>query len=146
VGRREGVLVEGLDVSLDKLGDAARRIVVRAIDDSRRREHASLGTEHLALAFAEVEWDRFAEIMGELDLDTRAIMRALEDDMRTRPGDGGRGVVVSPAVRVTLKLALHHAARAGRASIGPIDLFLVLLDEKDSGLAFFDAMASSPRC
>jgi len=55
--------------------------------------------------------------------------------MRTRPGDGGRGVVVSPAVRVTLKLALHHAARAGRASIGPIDLFLVLLDEKDSGLA-----------
>ena len=72
------MLVEGLEVSLDKMGGATRRIVDRAIDESRRREHPLLATDHMVLAFAQVEWDRFAQIMRDIDLDAQTILRALE--------------------------------------------------------------------
>jgi ATP-dependent Clp protease ATP-binding subunit ClpA len=133
--RRQGVLVEDLEIALDKMGEAARRIVDRAIDESRRRDHPLLVSEHIVLAFAEVEWDRFAEIMRDIDLDAQTILQAIEAHVRTMPCVAGRDVVVSPATKLTLKLALHSAARAGRASISPIDLFLALLEEKESGLA-----------
>ena len=51
--------VEDLDISPSKIGETAQRIVDRAIEEARRREHALLTNEHLFLAFAQVEWDMF---------------------------------------------------------------------------------------
>ena len=54
------VHVEDLDISPSKVAETAQRIIDRAIEEARRREHALLTNEHLFLAFAQVEWDMFA--------------------------------------------------------------------------------------
>ena len=54
------VHVDDLDISPSKIGETAQRIVDRAIEEARRREHALLTNEHIFLAFAQVEWDMFA--------------------------------------------------------------------------------------
>ena len=52
--------VDDLDISPSKIGETAQRIVDRAFEEARRREHALLTNEHIFLAFAQVEWDMFA--------------------------------------------------------------------------------------
>ena len=44
--------VEDLDISPSKVAETAQRLIDRAIEESRRREHALLTNEHLFLAFA----------------------------------------------------------------------------------------------
>ncbi len=54
------VHVEDLDISPSKIAETAQRIVDRAVEEARRREHPLLTGEHIFLAFAQVEWDLFA--------------------------------------------------------------------------------------
>ena len=63
---RATVQVDDLDISPSKIGESAQRIIDRAIEEARRREHAVLTNEHVFLAFAQVEWDVFAEVMRGL--------------------------------------------------------------------------------
>ncbi len=49
--------VDDLDIAASKIAETSQRIVDRALEDARRREHALLTNEHLFLAFAQVEWD-----------------------------------------------------------------------------------------
>ena len=50
--REEDVHVDDLDISPSKIGETAQRIVDRALEEARRREHALLTNEHIFLAFA----------------------------------------------------------------------------------------------
>ncbi|MBA2603400.1 MAG: hypothetical protein H0U94_07420, partial [Acidobacteria bacterium] len=51
--------MEDFDIPQNKLADSAERVVDRALDEARRREHALLTNEHVCLGFAQVEWDMF---------------------------------------------------------------------------------------
>ena len=57
--------MEDLDIAPSKIGESAQRIVDRALDDARRRQHSVLGNEHLFVAFAQTEWEMFAQVMRE---------------------------------------------------------------------------------
>jgi hypothetical protein len=59
------VQVEDLDISPTKISDTARRIIDRAAEEAERCGHSVLSTEHLFLAFVQVEWDLFADVMRE---------------------------------------------------------------------------------
>ena len=121
--------VDDLDVSPGKIAETAQRIIDRAFEEARRREHALLINEHVFLAFAQVEWDMFAELMRDIELNPHAILQAIEDHLRMVPSFGGRELRVSPATKLVFKLALHHASRAGRQTIEATDLFSAVFEE-----------------
>ena len=121
--------VEELEVSPSKIGETAQRIVDRAIEEARRREHALLTNEHLFLAFAQVEWDMFAEVMRDIELNPHAILQAIEEHLHVTPSFPGRDLRVSPSTKLVFKLAIHHASRGGRQAIEAGDLFAAVFEE-----------------
>jgi ATP-dependent Clp protease ATP-binding subunit ClpC len=122
------VHVDDLDISPSKIGETAQRIVDRGIEEARRREHALLTNEHLFLSFAQVEWDMFAEVMRDIELNPHTILQAIEEHLHMMPSFAGRELRVSPT-KLVFKLALHHASRAGRQTIEAADLFSAVFEE-----------------
>ena len=121
--------MDDFDIAQSKVGESAQRVVDRAVDETRRREHGEVTTEHLFHAFAQLEWDTFSEVMRDLSLNPHEIVQALEEHLRNqRGGDGGKPRV-SAAAKDVLKLAYHHASRAGRQLLESSDLFVALFEE-----------------
>jgi ATP-dependent Clp protease ATP-binding subunit ClpA len=123
------VQVEDLDISPSKIAETAQRILDRSVEEARRREHTQLTNEHLFLAFAQVEWDTFAEVMRDVELNPHAIFQAIEEHLQLVPSTPGRELRVSPATKLVFKLALHHASRGGRQSIEAGDLLSAVFEE-----------------
>jgi ATP-dependent Clp protease ATP-binding subunit ClpA len=123
------VHVDDLDISPSKVGETAQRIIDRALEEARRREHAQLTNEHVFLAFAQVEWDMFAAVMRDIELNPHTILQAIEEHLHVMPSFAGRDLRVSPSTKLVLKLALHHASRAGRQTIEAADLFSAVFEE-----------------
>ena len=93
------------------MGESAHVIVARAVAEARGRDHSVLGNEHIFLAFAQVEWDMFAQVMRDLELNPHAVLQSLEEHLNVVPAVAGRDLRVSPAAKLVFKLALHHASR-----------------------------------
>jgi len=121
--------VEDFDIPQNKMAESAERVVDRALDEARRREHALLTNEHVCLAFAQVEWDMFGEVMRDLELNPHEILQALEEHLRLLPGAPGRELRVAPSTKLLFKLALLHASRCGRHTVEATDLFSAIFEE-----------------
>jgi ATP-dependent Clp protease ATP-binding subunit ClpA len=121
--------VEDFDIPQNKLADSAERVVERALEEARRREHALLTNEHVCLAFAQVEWDMFGQVMNDLSLNPHEILQALEEHLRLLPSVPGRDLRVAPSTKLLFKLALLHASRSGRHTIEASDLFSAIFEE-----------------
>ena len=121
--------MEDFDIPQNKLAESAERVVDRALDEARRREHALLTNEHVCLAFAQVEWDMFGQVMRDLSLNPHEILQALEEHLRILPGARGRDLRVAPSTKLLFKLALLHASRSGRHTIEATDLFSAIFEE-----------------
>src|SRR5688572_25021186 len=128
-GRDGEAAVEDFDIPQNKLADSAERVVDRALDEARRREHALLTNEHVCLAFAQVEWDMFGQVMRDVDLNPHEILQALEEHLRLLPSTPGRDLRVAPSTKLLFKLALLHASRSGRHSVEGTDLFSAIFEE-----------------
>ena len=124
--------VEDLDISPAKISETARRIIDRAAEEAERCGHSVLSTEHLFQAFVQVEWDLFASVMRELDLNPHEILEDIGEDIRRQPAFDACEVRISPTAKLAVKLALHQAARAGRHAIEGVDLLTAVLEEPDS--------------
>src|SRR5918992_790639 len=121
--------VEDFDIPQNKLAESAERVVDRALDEARRREHALLTNEHVCLAFAQVEWDMFGQVMRDLNLNPHEILQALEEHLRVLPSVPGRELRVAPSTKLLFKLALLHASRSGRHTVEATDLFSAIFEE-----------------
>jgi ATP-dependent Clp protease ATP-binding subunit ClpA len=121
--------VDDLDIPHGKLAESAERVVDRALEEARRREHVLLTNEHLCLAFAHVEWDTFGQVMHDLELNPHEILQALDDHLRMLPVMSERELRVAPSTKLLFKLALLHAGRSGRHSIEASDLFSAIFEE-----------------
>src|SRR5689334_20160963 len=126
---REDRFVDDFDIAQSKIGESAQRVVDRAIEESRRRDHALLTNEHIFLAFAQVEWDTFSQVMRDLELNPHEILQALEEHLHVLPTFAGRELRVAPATKLVFKLAFHQASRAGRQTIESSDLFSAIFEE-----------------
>ncbi|MEO7271232.1 MAG: ATP-dependent Clp protease ATP-binding subunit, partial [Vicinamibacterales bacterium] len=121
--------MDDFEIPQSKLAESAERVVERARDEARRREHVHLTNEHLCLAFAQVEWDMFGDVMRDLRLNPREILQALEDHLQLLPSLPGKNLRVAPSTRLLFKLALLHASRSGRQSVEATDLFSAIFEE-----------------
>jgi ATP-dependent Clp protease ATP-binding subunit ClpC len=123
------VYVDDLDCLAGRLNAATQRVVDRALEESRRREHALLTTAHVWFAVANTEWDLFASTLRGVEANPRDVLRAIEEHLRLVPCHDGGKMRVSPPMKLVCRLALHHAARAGRPTVEAVDLLLALFDE-----------------
>jgi ATP-dependent Clp protease ATP-binding subunit ClpA len=121
--------VDDFDIPQNKLAESAERVVDRALEDARRREHALMTNEHVCLAFAQVEWDMFGQVMRDLELNPHEILQALEEHLRLLPSVPGRDVRIAPSTKLLFKLALLHSSRCGRHTIEAMDLFSAICEE-----------------
>ena len=120
--------MEDFDIPQNKMAESAERVVDRALDEARRREHALLTNEHVCLAFAQVEWDMFGQVMRDLDLNPHEILQALEEHCaaaeRARPRLAGRPV---DQAAVQARAAPRQPLR--RHAIEATDLFSAIFEE-----------------
>lgn len=121
--------VEDLDIPLLKITEAAQRVIDRAVEEARLRDHSLLTSGHLFYALAQVEWDLFAQVMRDVDVNAHEVRRAIDQHLRSVPSVAGCEFRVSPTTRLVCKSALHHASRSGHAGIEPGDLLLALFEE-----------------
>ncbi len=122
-------MVEQLDIPKERLGDSAARLLSRAIEEARRRDHPVVTSEHICVAFAHVDWATFTEVLRELRIDGDDVRRALDEHLRSMPSSPGADLQLAPATRLLFKLALLHAARFGRHSVEAGDLFSAVFEE-----------------
>jgi ATP-dependent Clp protease ATP-binding subunit ClpA len=121
--------VEDFDIPQTKLAESAERVLDRALDEARRRDHALLTNEHVCLGFAQVEWDMFGQVMRDVNLNPHEILQALEEHLRVLPTTPGRELRVAPSTKLLFKLALLHASRSGRNTVEASDLFSAIFEE-----------------
>ena len=118
-----------LDIPQNRLAESAERVLDRAIEDARRRDHAVLTNEHVCLAFAQVEWDMFGQLMQDVHLNPHEILHALEDHMHALPSAGGGELRIAQSTKLLFKLAMLHSSRSGRHTVEATDLFSAIFEE-----------------
>jgi ATP-dependent Clp protease ATP-binding subunit ClpA len=123
------VQVEDFDISTSKLSGGARRVLDRAGEEAERCGHAWLSTEHLFLAFVQVEWDLFAAVMREFDVNPHVVLDEIAGHVRMLPVFEHTQLRVSPEAKLAVKLALHQATRAGRQAVEAVDLMSAVAEE-----------------
>jgi ATP-dependent Clp protease ATP-binding subunit ClpA len=128
------VFVEVLDIPHAKIGDAAQRVIDRAVSEARRRGHDELTSGHLAIGLAQVEWNLFTDVMRAASVNPHPIVEGVEKALDLSPAVESPVLRMSQRTRLLAKFALRHANRAGRPTIGPLDLLVALLEDGQSPL------------
>jgi ATP-dependent Clp protease ATP-binding subunit ClpA len=120
-----------LEIYTDKIADSGRKIIRKAYDEARSRDHNQLAPEHVLLSIAEVERQFFNEVMQSLNLDPQVLLQSLETKLSQRDYLG-RGMKISEATRTLLQNALKQAHERGRRLIESHDLFVALFKDAHS--------------
>jgi ATP-dependent Clp protease ATP-binding subunit ClpA len=123
------VYVDDLDIPVDRLTEGAKRVMDRAVEDSRRREHSLVTSAHLFVAIAQAEWELFAQAMRQVDVNPQRVLRAVDEHLRRIPSAASGEVRVCLTTKLVCKLALHRGGRAGHSGVDAADLLLALFEE-----------------
>ena len=120
-----------LEIYTDKIAESGRRLIRKAYEEARGRDHNQLAPEHLFVSIAEVERPFFNEVMQSLNLDPQVVIQALETKLDQRDYLG-RGMKLSEPLRTLLSNALKHSREQGRRLIESTDLFYALFTDTHS--------------
>ncbi|HSQ20471.1 MAG TPA: AAA family ATPase, partial [Blastocatellia bacterium] len=127
---RESNMID-LEIYTDKIAESGRRLIRKAYEEARGRDHNQLAPEHLFVSIAEVERPFFNEVMQSLNLDPQVVIQALETKLDQRDYLG-RGMKISEPLRTLLSNALKHSREQGRRLIESTDLFYALFTDTHS--------------
>ena len=120
-----------LEIYTDKIAESGRRLIRKAYEEARSRDHNQLAPEHVFVSIAEVERPFFNEVMQSLNLDPQVVLQALETKLGQRDYLG-RGMKISESLRTLLSNALKHSHERGRRLIESTDLFVALFKDVHS--------------
>jgi ATP-dependent Clp protease ATP-binding subunit ClpC len=126
-------LLEDLEIDLSKLSETGLRIVTRAEDEARRRGHDLLTSEHLFIAFAQVEWGLYARVIRDLNVRPEELLAAVETALETIPAVATGPVRMTELTQELIRRAIQQAVTMGREQAESYDLFASLLVERQSG-------------
>lgn len=115
----------------DKFTESGRRVMTRAIEESRHRDHNFIASEHILAALIDVERHLFNEVMQSLNIDPQTVIRALNEELSVARQFTGRGMRLSPSGRNVLRLALERARQMGRNEIDASDLFVAVFQDRE---------------
>jgi ATP-dependent Clp protease ATP-binding subunit ClpA len=108
----------------DYFSEKVGEILNLAIEESKKRQHAHLGVEHLLIAFSRVEDALFREVMFDLDLDPKVVLKHVEKSLTSSVEYLGVEMRVTPDTKNILRLAWKEAQHSGRKLIESSDLFV----------------------
>lgn len=125
--------MEHLELDLSKLSESGLRVVGRAEDEARRRGHDLLTSEHLAIAFAHVEWALFSRVLRDFHIRPDDVLGALEAALQTVPRGVGAPVRMTELTQELIGRAVQQALAVGRDQAESYDLFISTIVERQSG-------------
>src|SRR5262245_32142524 len=112
----------------DKIAASAKRLIRKAYEAARARDHNQIEPEHLLFSISEIERTFFNEVMQSLNLDPQVVIQGLE----TRLGQHEylrRGIKMSESFRSLLSNALKHSHEQGRHYIESSDIFVAIFKD-----------------
>ena len=127
--------MDDLDIPVGKLAPGAKRVVDRAIEEARRREHALITSAHLLCAFAQTEWDLFAHSLRDAGINPHNVLAAIDGHLRRVTLSNGGRMRVRPTTALACSAALARAGRAGSAAVEAADLLIGLFAETNGAVA-----------
>jgi ATP-dependent Clp protease ATP-binding subunit ClpA len=114
-----------LEIYTDKFGESGRRLIRKAYEEARSRDHNQVGPEHVLISIAELERPFFNEVMQSLNIDPQVVLQALETKLAQREYLG-RGMKMTESLRTLLSNALKHSYEHGRRVMEGTDLFVAV--------------------
>ena len=117
-----------LETYTDKFSESGRRLMRRAYEEARSRDHNQVTPEHVLLSITDIERPFFNEIMQSINLDPQTVIKDLDTRLSHRDYLG-RGIKMSESLRALLSNALRNAYERGRKSIESTDLFVALFKD-----------------
>ena len=67
--------------------------------------------------------------MNDVGLNPQGVLQAVEEHLNRLPAQPGESLRVAPPTKLALKIAMHHASRAGRQCIEGADVLSAVLEE-----------------
>ncbi|HEY8460243.1 MAG TPA: ATP-dependent Clp protease ATP-binding subunit [Blastocatellia bacterium] len=115
----------------DKFSETGQKVVRRAIEVSKSRDHNFLSVVHLFTALGEIESGLFAETMQAIGIDPHSVTRLLEQELAKSPIHVGRKMAIPEPTRDLFNRALRRARSQGRQTIESYDLFATLFTDQN---------------
>jgi ATP-dependent Clp protease ATP-binding subunit ClpA len=110
----------------DKFSESGQKVVRRAIEVSKSRDHNFLSVEHIFTALGEVENAMFGEAMQIIGIDPRTVNHMLDQELAKSRQYTGRKMYIADTTRDLFNRALKRARNQGRQQIESYDLFVSL--------------------
>jgi hypothetical protein len=110
----------------DKFSESGKRVLHRAIKESRARDHNFLSATHIFVAIKEVENELFTRVMQAIDVDPDAVSELLEQELAKRRRHVSKKLHISDSARNLFNRSLKRARLQGRQTIDAYDLFFSL--------------------
>ena len=131
---------------LDKLSDAARRLLIESRHQASRLGQSQVGTEHLLLASLSDTSFVSARALGAVLGDTTSFKRALEAVLRPGFGAGSVPAPMSDEARTSVETALVIANEMGSPLVGTGHILLGLLVDTAASWVPLAAALGVPTC
>jgi len=119
----------------DKFSETGQKVVRRAIEVSKSRDHNFLSVVHLFTALCEIESALFSETMQAVGIDPHSVTRLLEQELAKSPIHVGRKMAIPEPTRDLFNRALRRARSQGRQTIESYDLFATLFTDQSGAPA-----------
>src|SRR5262245_32935945 len=119
----------------DKFSETGQKVVRRAIEVSRSRNHNFLSLFHIFTALTEVDNDLLAEAMRAVGVDTDSVARLLDQELSESPRYAGLKMAIPEPTRDLFNRALRRARSQGRQQIESYDLLAGLFTDPNAGPA-----------
>jgi Clp amino terminal domain, pathogenicity island component len=110
----------------DKFSETGQKVVRRAIEVSKSRDHNFLSLLHILMALAELEGPLLVEAMQAVGVDPNSVTLLLEEELAKSPVHVGPKMAIPEPTRDLFNRALRRARSQGRQHIESYDLFASL--------------------
>ncbi|HKX30811.1 MAG TPA: Clp protease N-terminal domain-containing protein [Blastocatellia bacterium] len=111
---------------MDKFNDSGKRVVYRAVEESRQRDHHLISATHIFMAICQVENGVLEEAIQAAGVSTSAIKQALGEELAKLKPHVGRKMYIADTTRDVFNRALKRARQQGELQISASDLMISL--------------------
>ncbi len=118
-----------LGAMTDKFSETGQKVIYRAIEVSKSRDHNFLSVEHIFTALSDVEGALFAEAMQSIGVEPRAVGHLLDQELGKSRQYVGKKMYIADTTRDLFNRALKRARSQGRQQIESYDLFATLFSD-----------------
>ena len=123
------IAVFDLGPMTDKFSESGQKVIYRAIEESKGRDHNFLSVEHIFTALSEVESSLYHESLNAIGVDTKAVRHLLEQELSKSRQYVGKKMYIADTTRELFNRALKRARQNSRQQIESYDLFVSLFSD-----------------